>query len=84
MTQPRTNKQVLFKGIKIMALTGLMMFLGPTLLYIGIANKSSELSLVTIIVGGVICLGAIVAAFYGLNTIMKSMFDKNETLNTKP
>lgn len=76
MTQPRTDKQLLYKGLKIIALTGLMMFLGPTLLYIGIANKSSELSVVTIIVGGVICLAAIVMAFYGLNTIMRSMFKK--------
>jgi hypothetical protein len=74
MTPPRTDKQLLYKGIKIMALTGLMMFLGPTLLYIGIANKSSDLSVLTIIVGGLICLAAIVMAFYGLNTIMKSMF----------
>lgn len=76
MTQPRTDKQLLYKGIKIMALTGLMMFLGPTLLYIGIANKGSNLSLITIIIGGLICLAAIVLAFYGLNTIMKSMFKK--------
>lgn len=59
-----------------MALTGLMMFLGPTLLYIGIANKTSDLSVVTIIVGGLICLGAIAMAFYGLKTIMDSMFNR--------
>lgn len=76
MTQPRTDKQLLYKGIKIMALTGLMMFLGPTLLYIGIANKTSDLSVVTIIVGGLICLGAIAMAFYGLKTIMDSMFNR--------
>jgi hypothetical protein len=76
MTQPRTDKQLLYKGIKIMALTGLMMFLGPTLLYIGIANKTSNLSVPTIIVGGLICLAAIVMAFYGLKTIMDSMFNR--------
>ena len=76
MTQPRTDKQLLYKGIKIMALTGLMMFLGPTLLYIGIANKTSDLSVLTIIVGILICLAAIVMAFYGLKTIMDSMFKR--------
>lgn len=59
-----------------MALTGLMMFLGPTLLYIGIANKTSDLSVLTIIVGILICLAAIVMAFYGLKTIMDSMFKR--------
>jgi hypothetical protein len=59
-----------------MALTGLMMFLGPTLLYIGIANKGSDLSLITIIVGIAICIGAIIMAFYGIRTIMNSMFKK--------
>ena len=77
MTQPRTDKQLLYKGIKIMALTGLMMFLGPTLLYIGIANKTSDLSVLTIIVGILICLAAIVMAFYGLKTIMDSMFKRS-------
>lgn len=76
MTQPRTNKEILYKGIKIMALTVLLMFLGPTLLYIGIANKNSELYILTMIVGGVICIAAIISAFYGLNTIMKSIFGK--------
>ena len=60
-----------------MALTGLMMFLGPTLLYIGIANKTSDLSVLTIIVGILICLAAIVMAFYGLKTIMDSMFKRS-------
>lgn len=77
MTQPRTDKQLLYKGIKIMVLTGLTMFLGPTLLYIGIAaNKGSDLSLITIIVGIAICIGAIIMAFYGIRTIMSSMFKK--------
>lgn len=76
MTQTRTDKQLLYKGIKIMAFTGLMMFLGPTLLYIGIANKTSDLSILTIIVGALICLAAIVMAFYGLRTIIDSMFRK--------
>lgn len=76
MKTHRTNKEMLVKGIKIMALTALCMFIGPTLLYIAFANPESNLYIITLIVGGLICVGAVALAFYGLSTIMNSMFKK--------
>lgn len=76
METNRTDKEMLVKGIKIMALTALCMFIGPTLLYIAFANPDGDIYIITVIVGGLICVGAILLAFYGLNTIMKSIFKK--------
>ncbi|WP_353778292.1 DUF6095 family protein [Winogradskyella sp. 3972H.M.0a.05] len=74
METNRTDKEILVKGIKLMALTALLMFLGPTLLYIGLGNEESSLYMVTVIVGGLLCVGAIYCGFKGIKTVMKSMF----------
>ena len=75
METKRTNKELLVKGIKQMLLTALLMFLGPTLLYMALGNKASNLYEVTLIVGGILCIIAIYLGFTGIKTIMKSIFD---------
>ncbi|MDT0559529.1 DUF6095 family protein [Ichthyenterobacterium sp. W332] len=75
METKRTDKDLLIKGVKIMILTALLMFLGPTLVYMALGNKASNLYELTLIVGILICIGAIYAGFFGIKTIMKSMFD---------
>ncbi|MGF1556485.1 DUF6095 family protein [Paucihalobacter sp.] len=74
METNRTDKEMLVKGIKIMVITALCMFIGPTLLYIAFANPEGNLYLITLIVGALICVTSLILAFYGLNTIMNSMF----------
>lgn len=75
METKRTNKDLLVKGIKTMLVTALLMFIGPTLIYIALGNKTSNLYWVTLVVGILICIGAVFLGFRGLKTIMKSMFD---------
>lgn len=76
METKRTDKDILLKGIKMLLLTALLMFVGPTLLYIGFSDKLSQIfSIATIVLGFVACAGAVYLGFKGLKTIMKSMFD---------
>ena len=69
-----TNKDVLAKGIKYLGYTVLLMFLAPTVLYQAFKNQENTLFIPVLIVGGLLAIGAIVLAFKGVNTIMKSMF----------
>lgn len=74
METKRTNKEVLFQGLRKMAISVVMMFAGPTLFYIATTNKEKPLYIPILIVSILICIGAGLVAFKGLQTIMKSMF----------
>ena len=69
-----TNKDVLAKGIKYLGYTVLLMFLAPIILYQAFKNQENTLFIPVLIVGGLLAIGAILLAFKGVNTIMKSMF----------
>ena len=79
METKRTNKEVLGKGLKKMAISLVMMFAGPTLFYIATTNKEKPLYIPILIISLVICAGAIFFAFKGLQTIMNSMFDSDKS-----
>lgn len=73
-----TDKELLAKGIKYMAIALILMFVGPTLLYVVIGNKESSTYLPLLIIGLLVCLAAILVAFKGIQTIMDSIFNKRE------
>lgn len=75
METKRTDKEILVKGLKKLALSLIMMFTGPTLFYIATTNKEKPLYIPILIVSIIICLSAVFLAFKGLQTIMNSMFD---------
>ena len=79
METKRTNKEILGKGLKKMAISLVMMFAGPTLFYIATTNKEKPLYIPILIISLVICAGAIFFAFRGLQTIMNSMFDNDKS-----
>ena len=81
METKRTNKDVLAKGLKKMAISLVMMFAGPTLFYIATTNKEKPLYIPLLIISILICAGAIYFAFKGLQTIMESMFGDNSNSN---
>ena len=66
----RTDKEALVKGIKTMGITLVLMFLGPTLLYIGFSNSDKPLYIPILIVGSIVSILAIYFAFKGLKQIM--------------
>lgn len=77
----RTDKEVLVKGLKTMAISLVMMFTGPSLFYIATTNKEKSLYIPLLIISILICLGAGFIAYKGLQTIMNSLFDKKTNSN---
>ncbi|MGS2725859.1 DUF6095 family protein [Psychroserpens sp. BH13MA-6] len=73
----RTDKEVLIKGIKTMGITLILMFLGPTLFYVGLSNPEKPLYIPILLVAGILCILAIYFGFKGLKIIMDSMFKKH-------
>ncbi len=74
--QNRTDKDILKKGLKRLAICLVLMFLGPTLLHLTLNNDDKPLYIPLLIVSILLCISAIVMLFLGLNTIMDSMFKK--------
>lgn len=79
METHRTDKNLLLKGLKTMAISLACMFLGPTLYYIALTNKEKPLYIPIIIIAIIVCTLAIFFAFKGINTILNSMFKKNNS-----
>lgn len=77
METKKTNKELLFKGIKIMGISLLMMFLGPTIFYIANSNQEKPLYIPLLIISLIICIGAIIVAFKGLSVLLEGIFHKN-------
>lgn len=67
----RTNKEILSKGIKYMAIALFFMFSGPFLLHLGFKLRN----LLTIGIAGLFCIAAILLTMKGLHTIIKALFN---------
>jgi len=74
METKKTNKNVLIKGIKKIGVTVILMFLGPTLIYISFSNQERVLFIPLLLLGIISCCSAIYLAYRGINTILDSMF----------
>lgn len=74
MPTPKTNRDLLSQGLKTMVGTLLVMFVGPTLLHIGLSNPDKPLHLPLVIVGIGLCGYAIYLGFKGIRTLLKSLF----------
>lgn len=81
METKRTDKEMLVQGLRKMAISVVMMFAGPTLFYIATTNKEKPLYIPILIVSLLMCIGAGLVAFKGLQTIMKSMFGERTKSN---
>ncbi|PZW40638.1 MULTISPECIES: DUF6095 family protein [Mesonia] len=71
----RTNKEVLFKGLRYLAGAMPLIFLGPSILYSAFNNREHPLYIAVLILGIIACGGAIFLIFKGINTLMKALFD---------
>lgn len=79
MKTKRTDKEVLAKGLKKMGFALVLLFLGPTVVYIAFSNQEKLLYYPLLILGIFMCTLAIFMLFKGINTIMDSMFKSNKT-----
>ncbi|MBD0823144.1 DUF6095 family protein [Aestuariibaculum marinum] len=72
----RTDKQLLFKGIKTLVFALLSLFMGPILMHLALSDKENSLYLPLLIVASLICAFAVFLIFKGIKIIMASMFKK--------
>ncbi|WP_299229509.1 DUF6095 family protein [uncultured Psychroserpens sp.] len=70
----KTNKELLVKGIKTMGIALVLMFIGPSLVYVALSNKEKPLFIPLIIISIILCFLAIYFSFKGLQKIMDSIF----------
>ena len=71
-----TNKDLLSKGIKYITISLPCLFIGPAVIHFAFINKLQTLYYLILALGIGICITAMVLLFLGLNTIMKSLFNK--------
>ena len=71
-----TNRDVLLKGVKYLSAALPLFFLGPIVIYNSQMNLQSNWHYLVLIIGIIMCFGAMFLMFWGIKTIMKSMFDK--------
>lgn len=74
----RTDKQLLTKGLKQMAICLVLMFFGPYLLNVSLYNDKKDFYIPLLILSILLCVAAIAMLFIGLNTIANSMFKKKK------
>lgn len=71
-----TNKKILTKGISYMSWALPALFIGPAVVHFAFINKQQPVYWLILSIGILICLAGIVLVFMGINTIIKSLFDK--------
>lgn len=70
-----TNRDVLSKGIKYLAWSLPLLFIGPAVIYNAFINKNNLWHYLVLAVGMAVCIGGVYLLFMGLKTIVQSMFD---------
>lgn len=74
MTQKHTDKELLVKGIKIMAITLPLLFICPYILTLSFLNKDNFSFYVFFSIGIILFILTIYLFYKGIKTIMKSLF----------
>tara|TARA_R110002049_G_scaffold308770_1_gene514005 strand:+ start:20488 stop:20718 length:231 start_codon:yes stop_codon:yes gene_type:complete len=72
----KTDKIILFKGIKTLIFAALSLFMGPILLSFAFSNPENKLYIPLLIIGCLICTFAVFLGFKGIKLIVDSMFKK--------
>jgi len=71
-----SNRLLLNKGIKYLAFSLPLTFIGPSVIYNAFMNQHTAWHYLVLGVGIVMCLGAMYLMFRGVTTVVKSLFDK--------
>ncbi len=70
-----TNKLLLNKGIKYLAGSLPLLFIGPAIIYNAFVNKQNVWHYLVLVIGIIFCGFGIYLAFLGLKTMVKSLFN---------
>ena len=73
--EQHTNKERLVLGLKRLAIAGVLLFAGPTLVYVVVSNKEKPFYIPLLIISFLICALAIYFIYKGIKTIISSVFD---------
>ena len=73
-----TNKSVLAKGVKDLAGSLPLLFLGPVVITSAFKNENHPLYVYVLVFGIIIALAAMFLIFKGITTVLKSLFDADK------
>ncbi|MCH8534872.1 MAG: DUF6095 family protein [Flavobacteriaceae bacterium] len=73
--QPHTNKEKLFKGIRLLAFSLPLIFIGPAVLFSAFNNQDKFLFIPILILALVILFLAMWLIFLGIKNIVSGFFD---------
>jgi len=71
----RTNKERLGKGIRFLAISLVLIFLGPSIIFSAFKNQEHPLYIPVLIIGIIIAIGAMVMIFLGIKKAVSAFFD---------
>ena len=71
----RTNKERLDKGIRFLAISLVLIFLGPSIIFSAFKNQEHPLYIPVLIIGIIIAIGAMVMIFLGIKKAVSAFFD---------
>lgn len=74
----QTDKDLLVKGLKFMAITIALMFSAPVVLYQAFKNETHPFFWPVLVVGFILAILAVGMGFYGIKVIMQSLFTKSK------
>ncbi|MAU26410.1 MAG: hypothetical protein CMH48_00220 [Muricauda sp.] len=74
----RTDKALLVKGIKYLAITALTMFLAPVVIYQAFKNQDHPWYVPVLVIGLILAVVAIALGFYGIKLMVDSLFGKKK------
>ncbi|QLG43884.1 DUF6095 family protein [Costertonia aggregata] len=74
----KTNKNLLFKGLKFLGYTTILMFTAPAIIYRGFQSEGHPLYWPVLILGFILAIGAVLCGFYGIKLLIDSLFGKKK------
>ncbi|WP_343486051.1 DUF6095 family protein [Allomuricauda sp. d1] len=73
-----TDKELLVKGVKYLAITALTMFLAPVVIYQAFKNEAHPWYIPVLVIGLILALVAIALGFYSIKLLVDSLFGKKK------
>jgi len=70
-----TDKKILFKGIRFLAIALPLLFIGPVVIHSAFKNQNNSLYYVVLFVGILCCIFAMFLIFRGVTTMVKALFN---------
>ena len=75
-----TNKALLLKGLKYLAITLLLMFMAPVVLFQAFKNQDHPFYIPVLVVGILLAIGAISLGFYSIKVVVDAIFGKKSKI----